>query len=277
MTMKASFNLILAASILLPLRAFAVSCATGDANDVMVAVGPWCVDKYGATVCDSSQTGAAFDRSCISSSNGNNGTLKDDPKNLLTQKIDPQGRLLDAHYRAYSRKGLVPTRFIDYYQALTACANAGKEVIPDSIRIGAALGTFDPGPNDGQTNTRCNTQSSGPRAAGLAGTKPGGEDSCISQWGVEDMVGNVYEWTGQTSSVMAGDWGAAFDRQAGAGLAAPAAPNSAHPPIDSPAVVMRGGSYGAGAPAGVFTMVLTVPASHALSATGFRCARLARE
>jgi hypothetical protein len=257
--------------------ASAAACPSTDPNDVMVPVGPWCVDKYGATVCDSSKTGAAFDQSCISSTNGNNGTAKEDPKNLLLQKIDPQGKLLDTHYRAYSKKGLVPTRFIDYYQALTACTNAGKEVIPDSIRIGAALGTFYPGPNDGLKNTRCNTKSDSPRATGLAGNTPGGEDSCISQWGVEDMVGNVFEWTGLTSSVMAADWGTSFDSKVATGLAAPAAAIPGKPPIDSPAVVLRGGSFGFGAPGGVFTMVMTVPGSHALAATGFRCAKLARE
>lgn len=35
----------------------------------------------------------------------------------------------------------------------------------------------------------------GPRVTAQAGATPGGTDSCISGWGAEDMIGNLWKWT----------------------------------------------------------------------------------
>jgi formylglycine-generating enzyme required for sulfatase activity len=176
-------------------------CDTGDPNDIMVRVGNFCVDKYEATVCNAAQLGAHLSASCISNTNANNGGSTRPAGSLLPSVIDPTGRILDQHYRAYSLRGIIPTRFVDYYQALAACANAGKVLVSEDVWQEAEAGTFDPGSNDGLLpgNTRCNTDSSavpGIRATGLAGTTPGDSNSCVSSTGVEDLLGNLYEWTG---------------------------------------------------------------------------------
>jgi hypothetical protein len=195
-------------------------CDTGDPIDVMVPVGGWCVDKYPAVVCDRSKTGDAFDASCISNSNRNNGksgnnntheTIGDSGEQIelgdtLKTVIARDGTLTNPNYRAYSttgfsKKGLVPTRFVDFYQAVSACVNAGKSLIPDAVFVAAAIGTHDPGPNrrhleDGLCNTDPD-EGNVPntlRPTGHAGTTPAGADSCISNWGVEDMIG-MFEWT----------------------------------------------------------------------------------
>jgi len=183
-------------------------CKSGDSRDIMVKVGAWCVDKYDDVICDASKSGKNFDESCISDTNGNNGPHSAEPdesKNTLPTVIAHDGTIIDANYHAYSRPGYYATRFVNYYQALAACANSGKQLLSDSMWVTAALGTFDPGDNDGTVpgNTKCNTNSSWIRPNGAAGNIPGGDESCISQWGVEDLIGNYYQWTDVPTDIRA--------------------------------------------------------------------------
>ena len=177
-------------------------CDLHDANDVMVRVGNWCVDKYEDVVCDSSKTGEDFDKNCISDDNQNNGHIEsaNEDGSLLPDVIDRDGKIINRDYRAYSKPGLFPTRYVNLYQAMAACANAGKQLLSDPVWAMAALGTSDPGSNDGTEpgNTKCNTSNNkipGNRRTGAAGGVLGGKDACVSQWGVEDLLGNLYEWT----------------------------------------------------------------------------------
>jgi len=170
----------------------------------MVKVGDWCVDKYDAVVCDSTKTGKPFDESCVSDTNENNGPHRADPdesRNSLPKLITHEGLILNRAYHAYSKPGFYPTRFVTYYQAVAACANSGKELLSDSMWVTASLGTFDPGQNEGTKNTTCNPNSDWIRPNGRAGSLPAGSDSCISQWGIEDLVGNLYQWTGTRTSI----------------------------------------------------------------------------
>jgi formylglycine-generating enzyme required for sulfatase activity len=57
----------------------------------------------------------------------------------------------------------------------------------------AAAGTHDPGSTG--TGTQCRISNSSPRATGGAGIAPGATDTCVSMWGVDDMIGNLWEWT----------------------------------------------------------------------------------
>jgi formylglycine-generating enzyme required for sulfatase activity len=182
-----------------------VRCPTTSSFDVMVRVGPWCVDKYASVICDSSR-GAATRESCISITNQNNGNVvkpsdgEETPDDTLPSKISKQGLILDRNYRAYSMTGLVPTRYVTYYQALAACANAGKQIISDDVWVMAGLGTAPAPDNNGMVNTQCNGDDQGIRATGMAGSTLAGADSCISQFGVEDLFGNLWQWTGTSAS-----------------------------------------------------------------------------
>jgi hypothetical protein len=195
-------------------------CDTGDLLDVMVPVGAWCVDKYQAVVCDRSRTGSAFDGGCISNTNHNNGRSGNDSTHetvgeegvpsidlgdQLKTVIGIDGALLNPNFRAYStigisQEGLIPTRFANYYQAVTACTNANKALIPDAVFVAAALGTHDPGPERLNLDGPCNTAPDEGhipgtlRPTGHAGHTRGGADSCISNWDVEDMIG-MRQWT----------------------------------------------------------------------------------
>jgi formylglycine-generating enzyme required for sulfatase activity len=103
---------------------------------------------------------------------------------------------------AVSIAGVRPSTGITWFQAQQACMNAGKRLLTNAEWQGAVTGTVDPGDdNDGLTNTKCHIDQVGTdiRNTGQAGATAGGDDSCISKWGVENMIGNVWEWVA--------DWG----------------------------------------------------------------------
>ncbi len=85
--------------------------------------------------------------------------------------------------------GAIPWRNISQNQAALACAKVGKRLPTNKEWFQAALGT--PDISSGWTPEDCNVNSSGPRPTGSA-TK------CVSFAGVYDMIGNVWEWVGET-------------------------------------------------------------------------------
>ncbi len=149
--------------------------------------------------------------------------------------------------------------------------NAGKRLLTNAEWQGAAAGTVDPGANDGLANTMCNADGGAVRETGNAGATPGGADSCISRRGVEDMVGNVYEWVadwiqdnsdsdvGDTSTATYGsDYIFGIDEASTDRF---------------PAALLRGGYFTDGTLAGVFALYAAVGPSYTGSDTGFRCGR----
>jgi hypothetical protein len=109
---------------------------------------------------------------------------------------------------AVSVAGVHPTACVSWFQAAQACRLAGKRLLTNAEWQDAAAGTFDPGSNDGTTNSKCNTSGEDVRNTGSAGGTAGGPDSCISNWGAQDMVGNVAEWVADWGSLADGctDW-----------------------------------------------------------------------
>ena len=101
---------------------------------------------------------------------------------------------------ACSVAGVTATRFMTSLQVEAACAASGKRFITDAEWQAAAAGTVDPGASGAMTGP-CFTDGRDWRETGNAGDVPGGADSCISYWGVEDMIGNMWEitsdWWGQ--------------------------------------------------------------------------------
>jgi len=178
-----------------------------------VKVGPTCVDKYEASVWQIPASNMAL----IDKVPQGTATLSDLKRGeakpaqpadncgagiqLDTAGFPRHGNWTTPFY-AVSVPGVYPTACISWFQAAQACALAGKRLLTNQEWQIAAAGTVDPGDNDGTPpNTKCNTgiptaKIGTPRQTGHAGSTAGGADSCISKWGVEDLVGNLDEWVG---------------------------------------------------------------------------------
>ena len=135
------------------------SCNDGLApDDVMVRVGSVCIDRYEASLWDKRVGG-----------------------NQITHGVpcSPNGQTCVNKIFARSVRG-VPTRaHITWFQAQVALANSGKRM-PSNAEWQMAATV----PPDGQP---CNVNSTGPTDARA---QPG----CVSDYGVYDMVGNLWEW-----------------------------------------------------------------------------------
>jgi hypothetical protein len=98
---------------------------------------------------------------------------------------------------ALSVADVMPSRSLTWFQAVEACAASGKELADDLRWLRAGRGTYDPtSDNPGLQNKKCNTKDTGPRQtnAAIGNTWDG---SCVSDWGAEDMIGNLLEWTAE--------------------------------------------------------------------------------
>ncbi len=234
-------------------------CAGNDAGDIMVRVGPLCVDKYEASVWSAADGGTQY------------GVAEDDYPCLDNGNDCTVGAANPIYAR--SEAGVIPAAHITWFQAQQACGNAGKRLMSNAEWQMAAAGTPDPGLAGSDATNFCNTDS-GARVA--TGSSEVGTEPCVSNWGVTDMVGNVNEWTA--------DWFAGTGTSSGAST-----PNSetyggdeatnilrANTQVGGsqfPAILYRGGGFSAGTLAGVFAINGTHgPALSAVS-VGFRCAR----
>jgi len=134
-----------------------LACEGSDVDDVMVTVGPLCVDRYEASIWDAPVGG-----------------------NQITGPIpcSPNGQDCDNIY-ARSVAGVAPTTHITWLQAQQALANSGKRLPTSAEWLIVVAGTPD--------STDCNVKS-----GSLANT--GAHPACVSDWGVNDMVGNLGEW-----------------------------------------------------------------------------------
>ena len=192
------------------------ACPQDDLHDDMLRVGDdWCVDRRENVLCDSSLSGAEFSRSCISQTNNNNhnGGGTQEPSDILgsvDQVVSNDGTIINGNFMAYSINGMKPTRFLTFDQAKSMCEHSGKTLVPGRVFDEAQRGTFfpgDPGQDEiGVADERCrlghgSVDDDRPnlRPSGLAGRKAGASDSCVSSWGIEDLIGNLYEWTDEVS------------------------------------------------------------------------------
>src|SRR4051812_31947841 len=83
---------------------------------------------------------------------------------------------------AVSIAGVTPAHSLTWFQAAAACANAGKRLLTNTEWQVAALGTTDPGTDNGSTD--CNVSDEGP----LHDPVPtGSRSNCVSNRGVFDM------------------------------------------------------------------------------------------
>jgi len=95
---------------------------------------------------------------------------------------------------ACSKTGVNPSRYLTWFQAQEAAAASGKRLCTNEEWQAAAAGTYDPGSYDGTSGGACHTNGASLRKTGMAGSVAGASSSCISRWGAEDMIGNLWEW-----------------------------------------------------------------------------------
>ena len=208
----------------------------------------------------------------------------------LEQRTSDPSETLRAPYFARSIVGAAPARWVTWFQASELCRMSGKQLPTGDEWITAALGTDDPGENNGAVNAACNTLGVGPTAT-PRGTGGGGR--CRSSWGAQDMVGNVWEWTAewfagvgnQTNFMPMMQAGARVNDQydawpAGYGtdgtwnvnaVIARAPGASEQSRVGMPSAAIRGGSWSDRSQAGVYSLYLNSGPSDWATSVGFRC------
>ena len=156
---------------------------------------------------------------------------------------------------AVSIPGVRPSTCITWFQAEQACAVSGKRLASNQEWQRAAAGTPDGAP--------C-------VVSAMAAASTGANAGCLSQWGAYDMVGNVWEWVGgwvDKGNNSCAFWPAAF----GGDVSCVGGSGSAFSNL--PGALIRGGSWGDAATAGVFAVIGLHQPSDTDGAIGFRCAR----
>jgi len=258
-------------------------------KDEMVKVGSFWIDRYEVSLGDSKAYNAG---KCDGAGNWFGGaSVKNDCSKDFPITFPCNGNW-STKVHACSVKGKKPSRVMTWFQAAQACELAGKRLCSNYQWQVAAAGTHDPGSwpdsnsKDGCSGTwkigSCNTCSAAIRSTGNAGTTASATTSCVSNWGAEDMVGNLTEWTAM--------WG-----QAGPGWATKTAyfaypwpsgyfddstenlnGNSANPnqwTQGAPSAALRGGPYSRGKASGTFHISMYNGPTRGDGFIGARCCR----
>lgn len=181
--------------------------------------------------------------------------------------VESEGNANSPKCYAASVPGKTPWSFISLPQAQRMCAQAGKRLPSSAEWYRFALGT---------ESAKCNTNT--------GNATPGGEKGCASGVGVQDAVGNVWEWVDAT---VQGKQFEGRDLPPEGYVASVDAAGVAITSTESPQMLygsdyvwtkeegvygmIRGGFYGSGEDAGLYTVNAAVPTSFASQGVGFRC------
>lgn len=242
----------------------------GKGSDEMVKLGDFWVDRYESVVKES-----------LDCSGMSYGTTEDD----FPPTFPDNGQVTTATAALYacSIRQTLPSRYVTWFQAQQACVSAGKHLITNAEWQAAASGTVDPESTGSQTNSICNTFGGAIRVTGGAGTVPASSSSCISRFGVEDIIGNAAEWTGDWTtgglhwSTVDGQrtqWAEAASNFDGTrGVNGRGLGSSGTYTNGVPSAVRRGGAWDDGTRSGVFNYRIDSGPFYSNSGLGFRCAR----
>jgi formylglycine-generating enzyme required for sulfatase activity len=168
---------------------------------------------------------------------------------------------------AASVAGALPSTCITWFQAEQACRLSGKRLLTNQEWQAAAAGTPDTGVDDQVAS--CNHYDDD----GAVATPTGSRASCISKWGVFDMVGNAAEWVadwGPLSTACPGWETAGWGFSSGDMMCLAGASTGA-----GPGALVRGGDSSGEGEEGVFSIFSTFPGVFMVT-TGFRCGGLPR-
>jgi hypothetical protein len=228
-----------------------------------VQVGPLCVDKYEASVWETSSTNVIKiiknGHATAALLNGGGALHRGD--GVDNYPCDNNGQDCSTIY-AVSLAGVNPSRNITWFQAQQACLNSGKRLLSNAEWQGAAAGTPDPGSADDGT-TECNVSTAGTIV-------PAGSRSvCRSRFGVFDMIGNATEWVadwGTVATTCPSDTGGSLFND---DLNCTASPST----TAGPAALNRGGPFFGFETSGVFSIDSTGKPTASTLAIGFRCGR----
>lgn len=256
-----------------------VWCAKGADEVVRVGVGAtafW-IDRYEASVwSEPDGSGAAYFTS-------DTATI-DAPPGFPPSGYVAGGFNLEAY--AVSKAGAAPARQVTWFQAEQLCRGVGKRLPTNTEWLAAVQGTPDPAmESDGDASPACHTcdkddaatcAAGTPRSTGIA--QSAAANACVSRWGAEDMIGNLWEWTESWNlhtQVGALDpappWPSPDFGADGSYDVFTTADNGAAELTGVPAALLRGGSWHNGTKAGAFAISLQHGASSKGLSIGFRC------
>jgi formylglycine-generating enzyme required for sulfatase activity len=244
-------------------------CVHPVSGDQMVKVSDFWIDRYESSLWSSA--------TCAGTQYG--ATTHDYPAGF-----PDTGNYTTAVY-ACSIPAVTPSRMMTWFQAEQACSAMGKRLCRNDEWQAAVAGTFDEGDAEANGTAQCRIASTntGPRATGQTGATPASTTHCISRYGAEDMIGNLWEWTadwyvtgmdwqGSNGQEAAAVWGATYGSDSTWSVNG-AAHNGTAFTTGLPASGLRGGQYRSGSTAGAFSMNLYYAPRGRDTDSGARCCR----